>query len=322
MDSSADDMEAQTTEDELTALKEIVQQSLESQGVLSRIRAELRAAVFTTIDAEEKKVQQFANQKVLQFAKSKNMQMASTLFLDFLDTLNLQSTKSVFQPEIIIDNDLSRDEIAKELGIQNYSDGVPLIFSLLNSKGEGTGKLLPKSIENSESPKKSQLSSLNTSKSPNTKLNQLDNELQALIDNDKSGKVKNLAKVVGGPGSASNSYSKEIDNSNENDNNNSNKYDDDYGDDGFEDAEEIEDDISLGQVEEESLDLDQSLSLGESSGFLSMSGGGGNKGSYDKEELSMSTSIVQDSIELSVQNSRALDEYDFVEVVQKPTNSD
>ena len=36
--------------------------------------------------------------------------------------------------------------------------------------------------------------------SPNTKIKQLDNELQKLVENDKSGKVKDLANLVGGPG--------------------------------------------------------------------------------------------------------------------------
>ena len=49
--------EVQTTEEELTTLKEIVQQSLETQGVLAKIRAQLRAAVFTTIDGNERKTQ-------------------------------------------------------------------------------------------------------------------------------------------------------------------------------------------------------------------------------------------------------------------------
>ena len=141
--------------------------------------------------------------------------------------------------------------------------------------------------------------------------------------------MKNLAKLLGGPG-GDDSFDNDNNNSSSSNNNkerynyslNDDDKDDNYGNDGFEDAEEIEDDLSLGPVEEESLDLDQSVSLGDSSGFLSMSGGGGTKGSYDKEELSMSTSIVQDSMELSVQNSRALDEYDFIEVVQKPNSED
>ena len=80
-----------------------------------------------------------------------------------------------------------------------------------------------------------------------------------------------------------------------------------------------EDEIEV-EVGGESMD---SVSFGESSGFLSMSGGGGvlGRSSQEKEdELSMSTSIVADSMDLSVQNSRALDEYDFVEKVEKPEN--
>ena len=52
---STDEAELRRTEDELTTLKEIVQESLENQGVLGNIRAQLRAAVFSTIEGEESK---------------------------------------------------------------------------------------------------------------------------------------------------------------------------------------------------------------------------------------------------------------------------
>ena len=306
---STDEAELQRTEDELTTLKEIVQEALENQGVLGNIRAQLRAAVFSTIEDEESKSKMFSNQNIMRFAKSDKLRLSAALFLDFLDTLSLDSTKAVFEPEVLVGNDISRKEIAEKVGISTYSEDVPLIFNLLgdiiSTKKKG-GQAKEADKLKVDSPSTSNVSS------PNTKIKQLDNELQKLVENDKSGKVKDLANLVGGPGG------KMDNNSIKSEDSNNDSKEDEYTDDGFEVAEEIEDDLSLEQVEEESLDIDQSTSLGESSGFLSMSGGGGSRSAYDKEELSMSTSIVQDSMELSVQNSRALDEYDFVEVVQKP----
>ena len=307
---STDEAELRRTEDELTTLKEIVQESLENQGVLGNIRAQLRAAVFSTIEGEESKSKTFSNQNIMRFAKSDKLRLSAALFLDFLDTLSLESTKSVFEPEVVVGNEMSRKEIAEKVGVSTYSEDVPLIFNLLGKITKGDGG----QAKEADKPKEDSQATPNVS-SPNTKIKQLDNELQKLVENDKSGKVKDLANLVGGPGGKMNSNS-----SNNEDSNNDSK-EDEYTDDGFEVAEEIEDDLSLEQVEEESLDIDQSTSLGESSGFLSMSGGGGSRSAYDKEELSMSTSIVQDSMELSVQNSRALDEYDFVEVVQKPNEN-
>ena len=58
---STDEAELQRTEDELTTLKEIVQEALENQGVLGNIRAQLRAAVFSTIEGEESKSKMFCD---------------------------------------------------------------------------------------------------------------------------------------------------------------------------------------------------------------------------------------------------------------------
>ena len=130
---STDEAELQRTEDELTTLKEIVQEALENQGVLGNIRAQLRAAVFSTIEDEESKSKMFSNQNIMRFAKSDKLRLSAALFLDFLDTLSLDSTKAVFEPEVLVGNDISRKEIAEKVGISTYSEDVPLIFNLLGA---------------------------------------------------------------------------------------------------------------------------------------------------------------------------------------------
>ena len=69
----------------------------------------------------------------MRFAKSDKLRLSAALFLDFLDTLSLDSTKAVFEPEVLVGNDISRKEIAEKVGISTYSEDVPLIFNLLGT---------------------------------------------------------------------------------------------------------------------------------------------------------------------------------------------
>ena len=80
---STDEAELQRTEDELTTLKEIVQEALENQGVLGNIRAQLRAAVFSTIEDEESKSKMFSNQNIMRFAKIRQVEAIGCPFPRF-----------------------------------------------------------------------------------------------------------------------------------------------------------------------------------------------------------------------------------------------
>lgn len=106
--------------------------------------------------------------------------------------------------------------------------------------------------------------------------------------------------------------------------------DDDYGDDDYEDDDDFEDVVSDGsdlalEIADDGL-VQSDSSFGDSTDFLpsvnNQSGSGRGAGVRSSAErstdsLNMSTSIVHDSMDLSVQGSLALDSYDFVEVAEK-----
>ena len=363
-------MDEAETEAELTALKEVVQNSLEKRGVLGKIRADLRAAVFTVIDAEERKEGVHREDKTLQnLVSSEDGALAAALFVDFLDSLDLKATKSVFEPDINMDNVPSRELISKKLQLPRSAvqeTETPLLVSLLKSLRNGTAAASPRNRSPASSPREKSSSPRSKKGSPKPKLSalgtspksslgatslppvsptgrnsaaehrvrQLDEELRSMVKNDQSGSLKEIAQKTGGPGlspnnsvlNSSSKSSSSVKEGNQSSLEKSNGADDDdyyydqdeeFSEHIIEEADEVEDEIEV-EVGGESMD---SVSFGESSGFLSMSGGGGvlGRSSHDKEdELSMSTSIVADSMDLSVQNSRALDEYDFVEKVEKP----
>lgn len=105
--------------------------------------------------------------------------------------------------------------------------------------------------------------------------------------------------------------------------------DDDYGEDDYEDDDDFEDVVSDGsdlalEIADDGL-VQSGSSFGDSSDFLpalnrSGTGHGASvRSSAERstDSLNMSTSIVHDSMDLSVQGSIALDSYDFVEMAEK-----
>jgi hypothetical protein len=426
MDSTHDDSVGSSAEDDLHSLKNVVQETLERKGILANLRAQLRAAVFTAIDAEERKAGIHGeNERLQSLMSSEEGALAGALFVDFLDSLQLESTKAVFEPEINGKTLRTRKDMSDQLGVAMGNSGTPLLVTLLQSLLRGddggyrpeldrdplsssagstrsskSGKSprvqrtvehasprqtmplpsskspnlaisprgkSPKGFSSSLSSPLPQISPKNSKRSPNgqqdveRRVRDLDDEMRTLVREDESGSLKKLAKQTQGPGSSPspggkqrqgsggspnasradlNSSSKSLNSSRgsrtgeshsdkkkvvepapEEDSGSEDFYKEDESTGVFQEdliAEEVEDDIEV-EVGGESMD---SVSFGESSGFLSMSGGLGRslRSSRDKEEeLSMSTSIVQDSMDLSVgQNSRALDEYDFIEKVEKP----
>lgn len=100
-----------------------------------------------------------------------------------------------------------------------------------------------------------------------------------------------------------------------------------YGDDDYEEDDDFEDVQSEGsddafEIADDGL-VSQSGSFGDESGeFLGRSRNSnrstGGVGDRSTDSLNMSTSIVQDSMDISIQGSLAMADYDFVEVAQAP----
>ena len=90
-------------DDPLDELTVVVKDTLEARGVLGAIKAQLRAAVFTAIDEQERADGVHAeNAAVQRMKKTEEGEVALELFLDFLEFYNLHSTASVFTAECSI----------------------------------------------------------------------------------------------------------------------------------------------------------------------------------------------------------------------------
>ncbi|XP_052242723.1 centrosomal protein 43-like isoform X2 [Dreissena polymorpha] len=145
--------------DEDTELRDLVAQTLETNGVLGRIRAELRANVFLALEDQEsvKNKTPFLNQDLKKFISTKEGHNVVELIREFLDFFNLEFTQAVFGPESGCGSNVeTRGHLAKELSLPDASGGAaakqPLLLEVLKraqgshsvarSVGEETGLTL------------------------------------------------------------------------------------------------------------------------------------------------------------------------------------
>ncbi|XP_048769351.1 centrosomal protein 43-like isoform X2 [Ostrea edulis] len=112
--------------DEDTELRDLVAQTLETNGVLGKIRAQLRASVFLALEEQEQSQDKsFANPALKQYLTTKEGQAVAGLVREFLEYFNLDYTLAVFEPEAGIGpNKGDRQQLARELNIIE-SDGPP-----------------------------------------------------------------------------------------------------------------------------------------------------------------------------------------------------
>lgn len=126
--------------DEDTELRDLVAQTLEANGTLGKLRAQLRASVFLALE-EQESVQNrtpFLNKDLKKFLSTKDGRLVTNLVREFLDFFQLEFTAAVFDPETGLsqtDDFKSRDSLAQDLNL-NGSGGsgegqVPLIMELL-----------------------------------------------------------------------------------------------------------------------------------------------------------------------------------------------
>ncbi|XP_051781418.1 FGFR1 oncogene partner isoform X2 [Erpetoichthys calabaricus] len=116
-------------------LRDLLVQNLENSGVLNKIKAELRAAVFLALEEQEKTENKIPliNESLKKFLNTKDGRLVASLITEFLEFFNLDFTLAVFRPEINMLNGLeSREVVARELGISE-TDGTkaPLLLEVL-----------------------------------------------------------------------------------------------------------------------------------------------------------------------------------------------
>lgn len=125
-------------EDKEYELKDLIVQTLETSGLLSKIKAQIRANVFRALDDTEK---DFKNDQVQNLAAKRALnapegRIAASLVKDFLESANLDYTVSVFDPELNPSVGLDkRDKIAETLKINesDISRDLPLLVELLKN---------------------------------------------------------------------------------------------------------------------------------------------------------------------------------------------
>ncbi|CAM9685955.1 unnamed protein product [Ascophyllum nodosum] len=127
--------------DDNDALRAIIKEALEGKGVLSQIRASLRAAVFTCVDEHERVAGVHVhNPSALRVKHDPAGHLALQVVVDFLAHFELNKTLSVLKMETNMDDDdlLPRRELASILGSTGrggdgitYDEELPAIMQLL-----------------------------------------------------------------------------------------------------------------------------------------------------------------------------------------------
>ncbi|XP_019646940.1 PREDICTED: FGFR1 oncogene partner-like isoform X2 [Branchiostoma belcheri] len=131
--------------DEDTELRDLVAQTLETNGVLGKIRAQLRASVFLALEEQgalESK-SQLVNQDLKKFLNTKEGRMVAALVREFLIHFNLDYSLAVFDPETNFGEKYEgRDALARELNILESDDSsrLPLLTEVVKRMSSSGAK--------------------------------------------------------------------------------------------------------------------------------------------------------------------------------------
>lgn len=120
-------------------LKNIVIQTLETNGILGQLRAQLRSCVFKVVDNQDQIEKGKSNfhwdnpnaKKVMQTASGV---ICAELVKDFLEHYKLDYTLSIYMPEVNLNQReaMDKEEISKKVGLQGDQSGEkPLLMQLL-----------------------------------------------------------------------------------------------------------------------------------------------------------------------------------------------
>ncbi|XP_048456602.1 FGFR1 oncogene partner isoform X2 [Rhincodon typus] len=132
--------------EEDTELRDLLVQTLENSGVLNKIKAEIRAAVFLALEEQERVENKtpLVNESLKKFLNTEDGRLVAGLVAEFLQFFNLDFTLAVFRPETNTFTGLDgRDNLARELGIHEREElkGVPLLLEVIRNgqqKEKGT----------------------------------------------------------------------------------------------------------------------------------------------------------------------------------------
>ncbi|XP_062912600.1 FGFR1 oncogene partner isoform X2 [Mobula hypostoma] len=122
--------------EEDTELRDLLVQTLENSGVLNKLKAELRAAVFLALEEQERIENKtpLVNESLKNFLNTEDGRLVAGLVTEFLQFFNLDFTLAVFQPETNTFTGLDgRENLARELGIHEGDGlkGVPILLEVM-----------------------------------------------------------------------------------------------------------------------------------------------------------------------------------------------
>uniref|UniRef100_A0A3P9PKZ4 Centrosomal protein 43 n=1 Tax=Poecilia reticulata TaxID=8081 RepID=A0A3P9PKZ4_POERE len=119
-----------------TELRDLLIQNLENSGVLNKLKAEMRAAVFLAMEDQDRLENKtpLINENLKKCLNTKDGHLVASLIMDFLQVFNLDFSLAVFQPEINSLNGLdSRDLVCRELGVSDseLNQNAPVLLELV-----------------------------------------------------------------------------------------------------------------------------------------------------------------------------------------------
>lgn len=138
-------------------LKNLVIQTLETNGILGQLRAQLRSCVFKVIDNQEQIEKghsgfHWENPNAKKVLSTATGVLCAELIRDFLEFYKLDYTLAIFMPEVNLSqqNALSKDELSKKVGLSSASSQKPLMAQLVEGflANEGpSGSSAPASLK-------------------------------------------------------------------------------------------------------------------------------------------------------------------------------
>ncbi|XP_013885438.1 centrosomal protein 43 [Austrofundulus limnaeus] len=131
-----------------TELRDLLIQNLENSGVLNKLKAEMRAAVFLAMEDQDRLENKtpLVNEKLKKCLNTKDGRLVASLIVDFLQVFNLDFSLAVFQPEINLLSGLdSRDQVSRELGLPDLelNKNTPLLLELVRRGWRGDKPNVP-----------------------------------------------------------------------------------------------------------------------------------------------------------------------------------
>lgn len=123
-------------------LKDLIVQTLEANGLLSKIKAQLRASVFMALDENDKEANKnndYQNSKVKKILQTNEGRLAASLIRDFLECCNLDYTISVLDPEL--NSNIfwdKREKLCRSLNIEENESNMdnPILYEYLKDQSK------------------------------------------------------------------------------------------------------------------------------------------------------------------------------------------